>query len=382
MRDLDGSKTNDASIDQESLALLQLNLTSGLGPRLQSLLLNHFGDAQSVFAASGTELLRVDGIGPKVSAAITKGREFKEAQAEWERCCATGTQLLFRTSPQYPASLRETHDPPPVLYIRGDLKEQDLLAVGIVGARQCTHYGRTQAHRFASQLAQAGVTVVSGLARGIDAAAHRGALEGQGRTLAVCAPGLAHIYPPEHKGLAEEITHSGALMTESPLNRTALRGLFPQRNRIIAGLSLGVLIVEATRNSGALHTARHAMEQGRDVFALPGRIDSPASEGCHDLIRDGAMLVRSVDDLLEALGPSIKPVPVNSQQVVAVARELNLNEQERAVLNLIDFAPTAIDAVLAQAGMEFSRALSTLTVLEMRRLVRRLPGSYVERVTG
>lgn len=369
-------------LDRESLALLQLNLTSGLGPRLQSLLLNFFGSAEAVFAASGPELLRVEGIGPKVSALITQGRTLQQAQAEWDACQQSGTSLIFRSSGDYPASLRETHDPPAVLYVRGELREQDLLAVGIVGARQCTHYGRVQAQRFANQLARAGVTIVSGLARGIDAAAHRGALEAGGRTLAVCAPGLAQIYPPEHRGLANEVSQHGALLTESPLHRTALRGLFPQRNRIIAGLSLGVLIVEATRKSGALHTARHAMEQGRDVFALPGRIDSPASEGCHDLIRDGAILVRTVDDILEALGPGVRPVQLDSQRVVGVARELNLNELEQRVLNLIDFAPTSIDAVLSRVDMETSRVLSLLTVLEMRRLIRRLPGGCVERITG
>jgi len=368
--------------DLESLALLQLNLTPGLGPRLQTLLLNAFGSGEAVFAASGSELLRVEGIGPKVSASITRGREFHEARQEWDACQATGTQLIFQSAKNYPVSLRETHDPPAVLYIRGDLQERDLLAVGIVGARQCTHYGRTQAHRLASQLARAGITIISGLARGIDAAAHRGALEVGGRTIAVCAPGLGQIYPPEHRGLADEITQQGALLTESPLGRTALRGLFPQRNRIIAGLSLGVLIVEASRRSGALHTARHAMEQGRDVFALPGRIDSPASEGCHDLIRDGASLIRTVDDILEALGPALRPVSIGPHQTIAVARELNLNELEEKILNMIDFAPGSIDSVVGRADMETSRVLSTLTVLEMKRLIRRLPGGMVERITG
>jgi DNA processing protein len=373
---------NDTELDRESLALLQLNMIPGVGPRLQSLLLNHFGSVEEIFAASGAQLLRVEGIGPKISAEITRAADFQAARQEWERCRAAGVHLIFRTSDDYPSSLQEIHDPPLVLYVRGDIQPRDMLAVGIVGARQCTHYGTTQARRIAAQLAQAGVTVISGLARGIDGAAHRGALEANGRTLAVCAPGLSHIYPPEHKSLADEISQSGALLSESPMSRGAMRGLFPQRNRIIAGLSLGVVIVEATRNSGALHTARHAMEQGRDVFAVPGRIDSPASEGCHDLLRDGAILVRSVDDILEALGPSLKPVPISGTQSVAVPRELNLNDQERQILNLIDFAPTSIDQVLAQAGMETSRALSTLTVLEMKKLVRRLPGSTVERITG
>ncbi|SFH82285.1 DNA-processing protein DprA [Planctomicrobium piriforme] len=370
------------SLDAESLALLQLNLTSGIGPRLQSLLLARFGTAQAIFAASGSEILQVDGIGPKASAAIVSGRNLSDAQEEWNRCCETNTKIIFRHAKDYPPSLNETSDPPPVLYIRGDVLEQDLMAVAIVGSRQCTHYGRTIAHSLANQLARAGVTVVSGLARGIDAAAHRGAIEAQGRTFAVCAPGLAHIYPAEHKQLAEEVTQQGALITESPLDRSAQRGLFPQRNRIIAGLSLGVIIVEATRTSGSLHTARHAMEQGRDVFAVPGRIDTVSSEGCHDLIRDGAVLVRRVEDILDALSPALRPVKTNPQTVVAVARELNLNDQERTVLNLVDFSATSIDAVLNRAEMEASRVLSTLTVLEMKRLVRRLPGGNVERVTG
>jgi DNA processing protein len=366
----------------EALALLQLNLTPGLGPRLQTLLLECFENAASVFRASASQLLKVDGIGPKVSAAILLGQEMSEAREEWERCQAAGIKLLFRASPEYPPSLLEVHDPPPVLYVQGDLRMQDALAVAIVGARTCTHYGTSVAGRLAGQLARAGVTIVSGLARGIDAAAHRAALAAGGRTLAVCAPGLATIYPPEHRGLAAEIVTRGALLTESPMNRSAQRGLFPQRNRIIAGMSLGVVIVEASRKSGALHTARHATEQGRDVFAVPGRVDSPASEGCHDLLRDGAILTRNADDILEALGPAVRPIPTETSRTVAVPRELNLNELEQQILALIDFGPTAIDEVLAAARMESSRVLSTITVLEMRRLVKRLPGSFLERITG
>lgn len=370
------------AIDRESLALLQLNMIPGIGPRFMSLLLAKFGTAEQVFAAAGRDLLSINGIGPKVSAAITAASDLAQAQQEWERCLELNTGLIFRDSPAYPASLSETSDPPPVLYVRGDLLEQDQLAVAIVGSRRCTHYGRTQAHKIAGSLARAGVTIISGLARGIDSCAHKGALEAGGRTIAVCAPGLSTIYPPEHRTLADEISAQGALITESPLDRKPQRGLFPQRNRIIAGMSLGTVIVEAGRGSGALHTARHAMEQNRDVFAVPGRIDCSASDGCNDLIRDGAILIRNVDDVLEALGPLMNPVLSRSDSVVSVPRELNLNDQEREVLNLIDFAPTPIDTVLAGVEMESSRVLSTLTVLEMRRLVRRLPGSHVERTPG
>lgn len=368
--------------DEESLALLQLNLTYGVGPRLQSQLLERFGSATRIFAATGSELLSVPGIGPKVSTEITRGRDYAAAREEWSESERRQVRFLFRGAENYPRLLREIPDPPPVLSLLGDWRAGDELAVGIVGSRQCTHYGTTQAFKLAEGLARAGVTVVSGLARGIDAAAHRGALAAGGRTLAVCAPGLAHLYPPEHRGLADDVIASGALISESPLQRAPQKGLFPQRNRIISGLSCGVIIVEAGRGSGALHTARHAQEQNREVFAVPGRIDSLASVGCHDLLRDGATLVRGVDDILQNLGPLPQPVVSASTHTVASPRELTLDEQERAILNLVDFAPTAVDHVLAQAGLEASRVLSTLTVLEMKRFVRRLPGSHVERLPG
>jgi DNA processing protein len=256
------------------------------------------------------------------------------------------------------------------------------LAVAIVGSRRCTFYGRQQAERLSAALARAGITIVSGLARGIDAAAHRGALEAGGRTIAVLGTGLAKIYPPEHAELAAAIARQGAVLSEVALETAALPGLFPQRNRIIAGLSLGVVVVEASRNSGALHTVRHAMEQGRDVFAVPGRIDSLASEGCHDLIRDGVVLVRHADDILQGLGPLAAPVVAGGAGgSVHAARELLLDDQERRLLNLVTIDPIHVDLILRDAGIEPSRALATLTVLEMRRLIRRLPGSQFCRVT-
>ena len=365
--------------DAQQLALLQLNLISGIGPRIMSLLLNRFGDAVAVLRASAGDLLQVDGVGPKLSAAITAARSCADAEAEWERCESNGVQLLFRDSAEYPEPLSRICDAPPVLYVRGELKPADSLAVALVGSRQCTLYGRQVAGRLAAALCHAGVTVISGLARGIDAAAHRGSIEADGRTLAVCANGLGKVYPPEHRVLADEVVAHGALLSESPFDRDPNKGLFPQRNRIISGMCQGVVIVEAGRGSGALHTARHAMEQGREVFAVPGRIDAPSSMGCHDLIRDGVTLVRSVDDILDALGPLSAPVQIGPERVVHAPRELNLNDQELAILNLIETEPTAIDTVLAQSPLDSARVLSTLTVLEMKRLIRRLPGGFVER---
>ncbi|MBT5017475.1 DNA-processing protein DprA [Planctomicrobium sp.] len=370
------------NIDPETIAAIQLNLTQGLGPRLQSLLLARFGSAEAVFQANGSELLAVQGIGPKVSAMITSGRSFEAAHVEYQKAVSHEISIVPISSIDYPRSLKEICDPPPVLYVNQELKSTDPLAVGIVGSRHCTHYGRTQAAKLAGALCRAGIVVVSGLARGIDGAAHRGAIDAGGRTIAVCAPGLLKMYPPEHKDLAREVVAQGAMISESPLDRAPQKGLFPQRNRIIAGLSLGVIIIEAGRKSGALHTARHAMEQGREVFVVPGRIDSSASDGCHDLIRDGATLIRDVNDVLESLGPLVEPVQTEEKKTVRVPRELNLNEQEQTVLNLIDTSSTSIEHVLAKAEMASSRVLSTLTVLEMKRLVRRLPGGSVERITG
>lgn len=365
----------------EQRDMLRLNLVPGIGPRAQSLLLARFESASGVFRAGGNELLQVDGIGPKLSAAITAARHSDAADREWERCQRAAITLRFRGTPEYPKLLAQTCDAPPVLYCRGEILPQDELAIGIVGSRRCTLYGRQQAERLAAALARAGMTIISGLARGIDASAHRGALAAGGRTIAVCATGLAKLYPPEHQDLAKEVVAAGAVISESPLDRGPSRGIFPQRNRIISGLSLGVIIVEASRQSGALHTARHAMEQGREVFAVPGRIDSLASTGCHDLIRDGATLIRDPDDVLEELGPLLEPVSRGEQDIVQSPRELVLSEQERAVLNLLTSDPQHIDQVIAAGSLEPSRVLSTLTVLEMRRLVQRLPGGMYVRVT-
>ncbi|CAK9028404.1 Protein Smf [Durusdinium trenchii] len=365
---------------RHDLALLQLNHVPGIGPRILSLLLARFGSAEAVFEASGRELLEIQGVGPKLSAAITAARHFDDARKEWRRCGEKDVTLLFRSQSEYPEPLRQIPDPPTVLYVHGTIEPADGVAVGIVGSRHCTAYGRRQAHRLAAGLARAGVTVVSGLARGIDAAAHQGALEAEGRTLAVLATGLFKMYPPEHVDLATSIRDRGAVVTESPLDRGPLPGLFPQRNRIISGLSRGVIIVEAGRRSGALHTARHAMEQGREVFAVPGRIDSRASEGCHDLLRDGATLVRGVDDVLEALGPLSEPVASEDGTVLLSPRELGLNPQEQEVLQLIGLQPTPIDQVLATTALDSSRALATITVLEMKRLVQRHPGGFIERI--
>jgi DNA processing protein len=259
--------------------------------------------------------------------------------------------------------------------VRGTLEPRDELAIALVGSRRCTPYGLRVAERLAGGLARTGLTVVSGLARGIDAAAHRGALKAGGRTLAVLANGLSQVYPPEHEELAREIARAGVVISEMAMQQGPLAGLFPQRNRIISGLCLGVVVVEATPRSGSLSTARHAVEQNREVFAVPGPVDSLSSQGCHRLLRDGARLVETVDDILEELGPLVREVtPSPDETPVRRPAELALSDLERSILGRLGDEPRAVDEVIAGTGLAVSQVLATLSVLEMRRLVRRLPG--------
>jgi DNA processing protein len=290
-----------------------------------------------------------------------------------------GMELLPDFHPEYPRLLSEIPDPPSVLYVAGQRQPQDGMAVAIVGTRHATHYGLRQAEQLAASLTRAGLTIVSGLARGIDAAAHRGALGAGGRTVAVLAGSLRQIYPPEHGELADQIRRQGWLTSESALDSKPRRGCFPRRNRVISGLSLGVIVVEASERSGALITARHALEQGRDVFAVPGRVDQRNSRGCHRLLRDGAKLVENSSDVLEELGPLVETLCDARGFTVGHPIELQLNEQERAVLQVIEREPTQIDQVVRRSGLTVARVLSTLSVLEMRHLVRRLSANRVVR---
>jgi DNA processing protein len=267
-----------------------------------------------------------------------------------------------------------------VLFVRGEFVSEDEIAVAIVGTRHATTYGLRQAERFAYGLAKAGVTVVSGLARGIDAAAHQGAIDGGGRTIAVLGSGLGEIYPSEHGGLAKAIEADGAVISEFAPDAKPRGGMFPQRNRLIAGLALGTLVVEAPDRSGALITARLAGEQNRDVFAIPGPVTSRASRGSNQLIRDGAVLVQNVDEVLEELGPVRRPVMTQAGHEVRSGSELTLNEIERTVLDFIDATSTRIDDVIEKSRLPAHRVMAIISVLEMRRLIRRLSGQYVSRI--
>lgn len=364
----------------DRLDTLRLVLVPGVGPLTRQALLARFGTATATLEAGIDDLNEVPGVGPKLSRRIALARRDIDVDDELRVCAAHGIRVLIESDAQYPERLRHIPDPPGALFMTGDLQSADVLAVAIVGTRHATHYGLQTAERLACGLAQAGYTIVSGLARGVDAAAHRGALAARGRTLAVLGSGILNLYPPEHDELARQVQAHGAVLSEAPPRMPAQGGMFPQRNRVITGLSLGTIVVEAAERSGALVSAVHAMEQGREVFAVPGRVDSRMSRGCHQLLRDGATLVESVDDVLEQLGPLTGVAKLTDGREIRHAAELQLNDMEQRVLAAIDSGPTIVDAVVARSGLSTQRVLATLTVLEMRRLIRRLSGSVVCRV--
>ncbi len=373
-------QADSASRPEELADTLRLTMVPGVGPRIRQALLERFGSARAVLAAAPSEWRDVPGVGTKIADNLAKADQI-DVDRELAVCREHGIEILTESDDSYPRMLREIHDPPGALFVRGTLKPDDALAIGIVGTRHASRYGLQQAQKLAGSLSRAGLTVVSGLARGIDAAAHRGALEAGGRTLAVLASGVLRIYPPEHDALAQEVIAQGALLSESPPNFEPIAGMFPQRNRIISGLSLGVIVVEAAQRSGALISARHAMEQGREVFAVPGRIDNRVARGCHLLIRDGAKLVESADDVLEELGPLVEAAPRDDGQVIHHPAELSLNEIEQKVLAAIDTEATSIDRIVTDSGLPVPRVLSTISVLEMRQLIRRLSGNTVIRAS-
>ncbi len=356
-------------------ALVALNMVDHVGPVRLRQLLEHFGDAPAILAASKTALLRVRGVGEETAEAIAGWEKTVDLAAELQRIRDFGCQVLIQADEAYPELLRQIYDPPIVLYVKGALLPRDKNAVAMVGSRRTTHYGLASARRLAYQLAYCGVTVVSGGARGIDTAAHQGALAAKGRTVAVLGTGINQVFPPENAELFERIAAHGALLTQFPFNRPADKQSFPIRNRIVAGMTLGTVVVEADLGSGALITAGMAVDHGRQVFAVPGRIDSPQSKGCHDLIKKGAKLCESAEDVLsefEYLFPATnRPAePAGAGSLPA----LTLSEHEQQVLALLGNEELPMDDVIRRSGLPASTVSAVLLGLEMKRLVRQLPG--------
>lgn len=378
--------TAESPSRQKSIeAALKLQLVQGIGPRVFGELIQRFDSAQNVLAATPQQLREVPGVGTKLMQNIVNADTQVDVATLLEVCRNKGISILDRGSASYPKMLAEIYDPPNILFHQGTIEPVDQLAIAIVGTRHSSNYGDTVARRLAHGLSMAGFTIVSGLARGIDAQAHKAALAANGRTIAVLGGGLLKMYPPEHQKLADEIVENGAVISEALPQQSPQSGCFPRRNRIVTGLSLGVIVIEAGDRSGAAISARLAMEQGREVFAVPGRIDSQNSRGCHQLIRDGATLVRSVDDVLEQLGPLVTPVARKTDsgkvgQTIKHPAELKLSDQESAILQAIRSEPTGFDDIMQQTGLPASRLLSTISVLEVRRLIRRLSSTSFVRI--
>lgn len=356
-------------------ALVALNMTEHVGPVRVRQLLQHFGDAPSILKASEAQLRQVRGVGDEVAAEIASWEKNIDLAAELKRIEEFGCHVVTQADDDYPALLKEIYDPPVVLYVKGKLNEKDRNGVAMVGSRQTTPYGMEVARKLGYQLAYIGVTVVSGGARGIDTASHQGALSAKGRTIAVLGTGINIVFPPENAELFERIAANGAVVSQYPFNRNADKQSFAIRNRIVAGMTLGTVVVEANLSSGALITANFAVEYGRQVFAVPGRIDSPRSKGCHDLIKKGAKLCEGAEDILsefEYLFPGSNKPPSASETGVLPA--LTLSENEQRIYDALSKDPSSIDDVIRQSGLPSSAVSVGLLGLEMKRLIRQLPG--------
>jgi DNA processing protein len=358
----------------ETRALVALNLAEGIGWATYNKLLERFGTPSDIVEASAAELESVQGVDAKTALALRTTIQSGAADEELERAAANEVEIIGCTSPDFPEPLRHIATPPLVLYVKGALERRDTVALAFVGSRRASHYGLKSARMLAGQAARAGFTVVSGLAWGIDQAAHRAALEAGGRTIAVVGSGLLNIYPEDAGELAGEIASSGAVVSEFPLGFGPLKGNFPRRNRIISGLSLGVVVVEAARNSGSLITARHASEQGREVFAVPGAIGSVSSLGVNKLIQDGAKLVMDLSDITGELGVLDSPVEMADAGEVSDLKAVSLNDVERKVYEVVDSEGVTVEDVIADTGLGASTVSSTLLILEMKRLLRQLSG--------
>lgn len=347
---------------------------AGLSTARQHALLDTFGDPDTILGASDEQLTAVEGITAREVKKIRGASdeldiaEAKETLMEW------GIHVVSRDSEEYPDLLAETEGAPPMLFVQGQIPDGP--AVAIVGTRKCTPYGRQVSERLARDLVRRGFTVISGMAEGIDGEAHRGAIKGGGKTVAVLGCGPDVTYPRSHRELREDIAANGAVISEYPLGTPPHRYNFPARNRIISGLSLGAVVVEAPSQSGALITARLASEQGREVFAVPGSVESATSRGCHELIKDGAGLVEVAEDIVEGLGIMLDAVPMRPKEK---PEQVDVTPEEETILGALSHEPTGVDDISEETGIDVASINSTLMMMEMKKLVRRFPGNtYVK----
>jgi len=356
---------------------LRLVRTHGIGPKAIAALLAAFESVDKLFAANGSQL-RATGISDKQITALQQESALNEVEIDLQwQAQADDRTIISIDSPNYPALLKQIPSPPPVLFVRGDVDILHTPQLAIVGSRKPTSYGKRIAGRLATELAQSGLTVCSGLAYGIDAAAHQAALTADGLTVAVTGTGLDRVYPASHHALAHDIAASGALVSEFPIGTNPRPAFFPRRNRIISGLSYGTLVIEAAIKSGSLTTSAHATEQSREVFAVPGNIDNPLARGCHALIRNGATLVETVEDILEQLAP-ILPRKLSLPEETVDEDDSPLPDELASLLSVFEFEPLTLDQLVEQTGIDIATITEQITELELGgRIESSATGAYI-----
>lgn len=363
-------------------ANILLNMTPEIGPARARNLRKHFHEVKKVFSASLRELCAVEGIDETLANKITSEPKRFDLERELNLIAKHNVQIMTLDNPNYPRSLKALSDPPAVIYFKGNLKQEDNIAVAIVGTRKPTLYGKTAAEKFSSRLAELKITIISGLARGIDTQAHLGAISSGGRTIAVLGNGLDVHYPPENRKLEEKIASCGALISEFPMTTPPEKGNFPRRNRLIAGLSSGVLVIEADLKSGALITARLALEQGREVFALPGSIFSKYSRGPHYLIQEGAKLVTEIEDIIEEIQPLKEQLLLPLEKRIKSVPELT--EEEKKLYTFFPGEPVSIDFLIghgqtSQVALSLGKISQLLLSLEMKGLIKQMAGKMYQK---
>jgi len=351
---------------------LALSLTPGVGSIFTKRLLDRFQTPEAIFRAPMKELLEIEGLGEKVAREIQRGPLEKVVEKELSLLKEAGGKMITLRDEDYPMRLKDIYDPPALLYVRGELRREDELAIAIVGSRKTSPYGRWFTEKIGQDLARHGVTVVSGMARGIDSVAHMGALQGGGRTIAVLGCGVDVIYPSENRNLFHQIIEHGAVLSEFPMGSPPEGGHFPRRNRIISGLSIGVVIVQASAESGSLITAGYALEQGREVFAVPGNVGAEGSRGTNQLIKEGAKLVESTEDILEEILPQWK----REKEMLPKAETPvpDLSEEEMLLYRLLGESPLHIDAIIRESQLDPGRVSGLLLNLELKGLISQWPG--------
>lgn len=353
---------------------IRLNQISVIGPVKFKKLLDFFGTAEKVLSASAGNLMQAEGIEERTAKTIVAEREKIDIQKEIEEAAKNRVKIITALMDEYPQTLKTIYDYPPVLYVKGRIRESDAVAVAVVGTRKFTSYGKMTCEYISRELVNAGITIISGLARGIDTIAHRAAVCGKGRTIAVLGNGLAHHYPPENKKLEEQISENGAVISEFSMHTKPDKQNFPRRNRLISGLSLGVVVVEADEKSGALITARCAAEQGRDVFAIPGNIFSKYSKGSHRILKQGAKLVETVDDIINEINV-LKNFVERTRKSLRIVRETkNLNEEAKLISEAIGFEQIHIDSISEKMKMPVEKLSVILLELVMNGFISELPG--------